>query len=259
MCKNANIVVSSKMKKDELVALILEALEDASRGDKKKHTPILHDDSDDEDVQVVQSVVVVEPVVVEPAEVSSSLATDYSKMTIAELKNQCKSRLIQFSAKSKKDDLIGLLAIADDNVLAIADDNQEREKTVETVADKKEKNPRGKSKKTQQPLEEEPEVQMPELAQMPVIVAQPEFQSPSSMSDDDNTQHAIANDDEVAEEDDDDEFVEKQTVLLEHNEIKYWMDTEDNSTGLHDIYDYTTLDHIGFFNKNTNTIAHIDT
>jgi hypothetical protein len=55
----------------------------------------------------------------------------------------------------------------------------------------------------------------------------------------------------------DDDIVEKNTVLLEEDGVKYWMDIEETG-GIHDIYDYTTLDHIGFFNKMTNVITKID-
>ena len=65
------------------------------------------------------------------------------------------------------------------------------------------------------------------------------------------------NDEEVVEDGDDD-YVEKQTVLFEYDGEKYWMDTEENANGIHDIYSYDSLEHIGFYDKSNNMILHID-
>ena len=314
LCKSRNIKLSAKSKKDEIVALLEKddteksVIENAII--ERKHTPILHDDSDDEHTnsQPVQHVAekvdyskmsvanlkdlcksrniklsakskkddivavlekddaekvgnpehVSEPEPVSEPDIQST-QVDYSKMTVANLKDLCKSRNIKFSSKSKKDDIIGLLQLADDNMRCdcnrcgtprsdhsnsdTEDNATEKPKTTE----KKEKKSKKTSKKEDNVLVES-DVDMDNIPPPPKLVRQ-------------NAVHGTCKTDDTQLDDEnveyEEEIVQTHTVLLVHAGIKYWMDTED-ANGIHDIYDYTSLDHIGFFNKNSNTMTKID-
>jgi len=70
--------------------------------------------------------------------------------------------------------------------------------------------------------------------------------------------YGITEGDSTANAEVDDDYVEKQTVLFEYDGEKYWMDTEETSNGIHDIYSYDSLEHIGYYDKSKNTIMQID-
>lgn len=80
----------------------------------------------------------------------------------------------------------------------------------------------------------------------------------ASMSNDDEEVVSEEVVQENVEVEGDDDYVEKQTVLFEYDGEKYWMDTEESSNGVHDIYSYDSLEHIGFYDKAKNTLMHID-
>jgi len=280
LCKERNIHVQSKMKKEELIAKL-----------NRPKTPILEDNDDDVEAapQVVEEVAVA--------------CVNYNKMTVAELKSLCKERNLKVDSKAKKADLIALLEQSQsqsqqETVVAVEQpESQVHNDKVgvvdyskKTVAELKslckEKNLKHDSKAKKADLiallDASASVAAPVAAPESVVAPSSDKSkseskktrsgSGSKKKESNNTDEKVEQVEEKVDVDGkreevvqenvevegDDDYVEKQTVLFEYDGEKYWMDTEESSNGVHDIYSYDSLDHIGFYDKAKNTLMHID-
>lgn len=230
LCKERNIHVQSKIKKDELIAKL-----------NRRKTPILEDSPCMEVVSQDVAVVQEQETVVEEA------CVNYNKMTVAELKSLCKERNLKVDSKAKKADMIALLEQSEN---ANASDPETKPASNAAVMDYSKMNVSElKSKCKEQNIKHDSKAKKADL----IALLEPVVKIPALVSE---TETAPSDGDNGG--DGDDEYVEKQTVLFEYDGEKYWMDTEESTKGIHDIYSYDSLDHIGYYDKSKNTIMHID-